>query len=346
LKLLIVANSAEWKSWPQKIETLQKWFAWKVNFDVDLEHTSYSRIPFSEYGPAAFMGVDPVWYDDHVARLATGYDIVLFVVPVNQWYERNKARGWRYDNNFGPIELQIACDEQEHLYQNGQDLGETFYQYARHEILHALYMLTGQEDRTHFYWDQGKLEGALLEIQFPQPHMDEQIALLQRLIDKLMELVGLKRKLIEVIESGPPLNPTPPMPPKKPTVRDFALAIQEYEGYYAPGQHAKHPNGTLSWRNRNPGNIRYAGQKRAIGKDKLNFAIFKSYEDGFATLVEMIVRAVQGKSTVYAPTMSIMDYFKKYAPSADNNNPDAYAKFVADKLKVSPTTKINTLVIS
>ena len=338
LKLLIVANKAQWASWPEKIEALQKWFAWKVNLVVDLEHTSYNTIPFTEYpspnGTNRWLGVDPVWYDDNVSIDALGYDIVLFVVPVRQWAERNRARGWRHDHTLGPIELQIAADEHEHLYERGAvDLGLTFHQYARHEIMHALFMMTGQEDRTHYWWDQGKLENALNEIVFPKPNVAEEITRIQKLLETLTALLARKRKQLEDMLKGP-------------TVKDFALAIQEYEGYYAPGENPRFPNGTLAWRNKNPGNIRYAEQKRAIGKDKLNFAIFQTYEDGFATLVEMITRAVQGKSKVYAPTMTITEYFRKYAPSADHNNPDAYALFVMRKLGVGKEFRIKDLVIN
>lgn len=111
-------------------------------------------------------------------------------------------------------------------------------------------------------------------------------------------------------------------------------AIKEFEGWFPPS--AKHPNGSRSWRNKNPGNLRKANWSLAIGYDKDNFAIFKTKEDGMKTLKGMIKNAAIGKSQVYKPTDSILTFFKKYAPSVDGNHPAKYASYVALKMGVSP----------
>ena len=110
---------------------------------------------------------------------------------------------------------------------------------------------------------------------------------------------------------------------------DLCLAIQTKEGWFT---------GSRSWRNRNPGNLKYIGQKGSVGKDDKGFAIFTTYEEGLAALKNMILRAAQGKSIIYKSNMSLYEFFNLYAPSADDNNPRQYAEQVAYKLNVKPDT--------
>lgn len=127
------------------------------------------------------------------------------------------------------------------------------------------------------------------------------------------------------------------------TVSAFCLAIQEHEGWY--------PN-SRSYRNNNPGNLKYSSVDSLISKhtslpaDPAGFAVFPNYQSGFLCLKEKITNACTGKSTVYFPTDTIEIFFQKYAPSYDNNDPDVYAKFVASALKVDIHFQIKNLIIS
>src|SRR3990167_9772881 len=86
-------------------------------------------------------------------------------------------------------------------------------------------------------------------------------------------LIGLafffKNKRAPVISS--------PVLAASPTLKDFADAIAEFEGYNKPG--------SLARRNRNPGNLKWAGQPGVIGIDKHGHAIFKTHELGRLALV-------------------------------------------------------------
>ena len=62
----------------------------------------------------------------------------------------------------------------------------------------------------------------------------------------------------------------------------LADAIQEHEGWTAP--HQGLPRGSVAYRNNNPGNLKYVGQRSAIGKDERGFAIFPSYDSGRGAL--------------------------------------------------------------
>jgi len=117
---------------------------------------------------------------------------------------------------------------------------------------------------------------------------------------------------------------------------EFAEAIKIHEGWFP---------GSRSFRNKNPGNLKYVGQRKAIGEDQSGFAIFKTYDDGFYALFKMLDNACEGYSEIYKAEMTLLEFFAVYAPRSDNNDPVAYAMFVADRLKVEPNTKLKDLFI-
>ncbi len=59
-------------------------------------------------------------------------------------------------------------------------------------------------------------------------------------------------------------------------INTFCSAIKEHEGYYT---------GSRSFRNKNPGNLRYIQQMGTIGRDANGFAIFQTYQKGWDALV-------------------------------------------------------------
>lgn len=362
LKILLVANNlSSWSSWPEKIKQLKDWFSQKFSLvEIDLVHTKYQDIPFTKYVSAdpnqnnfTMQGVEPSWYDFHITPIAVGggYDIILFVVPESQWkLGDNMARGWRADNDQGVVQTHIMGQENSDmtfgLPNNGIEHITTFYWWARHEINHALYMLADQKDNTHLYGDATPGPKKVLdELVFKEPNTADKISFLKRLIAGLMFAIGLhKEGRFPQYEQDVnfPMK-TPPASPQRPTLDQFCLAIQEHEGWFPAGT-AGYPTGSRSWRNKNPGNIKYVGQARAIGKDTKNFCIFDSYADGFETLKDLIRFAVSGKSKWYKPDMSIRQFFAVYAPSYDNNNPTSYANTVAKKLGVDVDYKIKDIV--
>ncbi len=88
----------------------------------------------------------------------------------------------------------------------------------------------------------------------------------------------------------------------------------------------------------NPGNLRYVGQKYAV--NDRGFCKFDTYQHGYDALKNLLLRACTGKSTYYNPEMTLVDFYKVYAPSNDGNDPVHYAQFVADKLGLPVETKI------
>lgn len=103
----------------------------------------------------------------------------------------------------------------------------------------------------------------------------------------------------------------------------------------------------------NPGDLKFAGQPLAIGKDSRGFAIFATEEDGITTLRNMLTNAVSGRSTRYPQWLTLRQFYAGitvkgvdyggYAPSNDGNQPDHYAQVVADEIGVTPDTQIKDL---
>jgi hypothetical protein len=118
------------------------------------------------------------------------------------------------------------------------------------------------------------------------------------------------------------------------SVSSLASAIAQMEGYNTPG--------TLAQRNNNPGNLRSGpGQVGTSG----GFAVFATPDDGWAALDNQIqVNAGRGLTLneFFAGKPGV---YPGYAPSADANNPAAYAAFVASQTGADPNTPLNSLLI-
>jgi hypothetical protein len=143
-------------------------------------------------------------------------------------------------------------------------------------------------------------------------------------------------------------EPKPETP--KSRIEDWALAIKAHEGWITPeDKNPKYPTGTASYRNNNPGNFRcyqlVMGEFGAIGCIN-NLAVFQTYEQGFNSLKQFLIYACTNELRNYKSTMSLLDFYKKYAPSSDGNNPMNYATDVARRLGVSIDTKIGDLYVA
>jgi len=110
----------------------------------------------------------------------------------------------------------------------------------------------------------------------------------------------------------------------------MAKAIMEFEGYF---------EGSVSYKNKNPGNLKNVGQAGAIGTDNQGHAIFGTFEDGYQALINQIRRMFQGYGTIYQPSMSLYQVFSKYA----EGNSRQYAEFVAARLGVSPENTLEQI---
>jgi len=120
--------------------------------------------------------------------------------------------------------------------------------------------------------------------------------------------------------------------PKYSITAPIATAISVMEGFTTAG--------TLARINHNPGNIRtWAG----AGRDKLNhgYVVFVDDSAGWNALYKLVDDYVDGRYTGgRSPTLTEM--FRTYAPAADANDPDHYARFVAARTGLSLTVSLAT----
>ena len=109
--------------------------------------------------------------------------------------------------------------------------------------------------------------------------------------------------------------------------------------------------------NCNPGNLRYVGQKEAIGKTPNGFCIFPTYAVGYSMLRDLFTRAATGASGNYKADETLYEFYAGipmpnrygrviagYAPASDNNQPNHYAEVVAAHIGVDPNVKISSLL--
>jgi len=145
---------------------------------------------------------------------------------------------------------------------------------------------------------------------------------------------------------------------KEGAIEKMALAIKDFEDWVEPGGHYRDgrlaPHGSLSYRNKNPGNLKFADQIGATGKDQFGHAIFATEEYGWQALLNQLCLAFEGRSKNFKPEMMLYNrdftsysatpnqlpgFFQRYA----EGNSKEYSEFVAEKLDVPVTTRLNDL---
>lgn len=112
----------------------------------------------------------------------------------------------------------------------------------------------------------------------------------------------------------------------------FSQAIATMEGFYVKG--------SIAELNNNPGNLRSWGD-RPINR---GFAQFPDESSGFKALQQQIDK------NIFTRKLSLREFFggklgvyPGYAPKADKNNPDKYAKFVMDFINKKSDLKIKSV---
>lgn len=85
----------------------------------------------------------------------------------------------------------------------------------------------------------------------------------------------------------------------------------------------------------NPGNLRYAGQAEASGKDKHGMAVFPNAPAGWRALHRQITLDRKRGLT-------LREFIAKYAPP-NKNNTSAYLEFVCDAMNCDPDVSMSIL---
>jgi hypothetical protein len=92
-------------------------------------------------------------------------------------------------------------------------------------------------------------------------------------------------------------------------------------------------NAVKSVRNNNPGNLRFANQREAIGKDSSGFAIFPTPEAGLRAMEAQIKLDTQTRG------QSLTQFISKYAPSNENDT-QQYINFVSKETGIQPYEQV------
>ena len=353
LKVLFVFNRNYWSTVLFKLEQIKSFFLPKVELLIDIKHTNFVDIPFETVetlnGTGSQDGTDVAgraetvqdeWLDKNIViPMATGYDIVVFCISQGDKQNHITSSGIRGDRDNGAVECVIfGGDEFWDNYVNGVSLGNNFVVISCHEISHAIYMILALSDNTHKYFYSGYPEKVLEDFVFPLPRIAEK----KRIIEILL---GLYRRLLTLIikQKEMPKEIIEEKVENKNKVDLFCEAIQKYEGYFEPND--EYPKGSRSWRNNSPGNLKYAKQTGSTGRDIGGFAIFKDYQAGWKALRHQIEIVCFGQSRVYSPNATVLQFFQRYAPSLDENNPKSYAEFVAQEVGILVSTKMKDLLL-
>ena len=158
-------------------------------------------------------------------------------------------------------------------------------------------------------------------------------------LKKIAEAVGLIQKQADLITSRPPIKLEPMKKLNLENLEKFAQAIKTHEGWFTSSR---------SFRNSNPGNLRYTEltkQLGATGKDAQNFCIFPSVAIGTEALKNFIKLAAENKLKAYKQC-NVLTFFETYAPSSDNNNYLAYARVVAKAVGVPISARLSDIIYS
>lgn len=131
----------------------------------------------------------------------------------------------------------------------------------------------------------------------------------------------------------------------QPKSLDISKVLEYGNGYLivecVDGDRYKRLGGSLSWRNNNPGNLKYGDFTKshgAVGAGYGGHAVFPNPKEGAKAQIDLLF----SKEKSYYK-LSILEAIKRYAPASDGNSPTRYAKYIAGKLKVSLGTKLQDL---
>lgn len=148
-------------------------------------------------------------------------------------------------------------------------------------------------------------------------------------------------------------------------IEGIAQAIAEKEGFYlseaqASMRRIRYPS--RAQRNANPGNVRTwrdaRGKRYPTDGGYVDFVAWasarypgisdellsqKAIEEGWRVLRVLVGQYIDGRYTEGKPP-SLIEMFRVYAPGADGNDPEVYARFVAGKLGVDAHQPLIALI--
>jgi hypothetical protein len=121
----------------------------------------------------------------------------------------------------------------------------------------------------------------------------------------------------------------------------LAMAMIEHEGWIPPSG-ANFKEGSRSFRNHNPGNLR-SSPFQFTTKD--GFAVFKTDIEGWNAMIwDLKQKATGNTSTGLNGESTLFDLIHVWAPAEDNNNPVSYLNHICGMTGFSKDMKLKELL--
>lgn len=114
-------------------------------------------------------------------------------------------------------------------------------------------------------------------------------------------------------------------------ISELSAGIALAEGFYV--------NGSRASRNHNPGDLTIDTIGKAVGKDGI-FVVYANDVDGWSALHKQVELILTDASHIYNSNMTIQEIANRYTTTDQT----AWALIVANKLGISPDTKVSTLL--
>lgn len=348
-RVALLANNIQWPSLLNKIAQIQAFYAPVCNLVITVEHTSLHPVFNSTYpGLAPIAVVDFDWYDANISGpRAAQYDIIIFAVSPNDHVGTTTYQGHMTQHNMGPWETTVfAGAEDDHVYVNGVDFGNTFVHYACHELSHVFYYMLGKRDDTHVHFPVGQTpyndepQYVIKDFGFTQASsLQIKLAYFKDLLTNALAALGRikKQRLVTIGDNQTPVAPTPvtidPMTP--PMILKWAKAIAVQEGG-KPGLN-------------NPGNLKVAPLTKSWGAtngfqatDGGWIARFATPQAGQTALCNFLLLGAENQLIAFhKPEARTLGGFTKiYA----GNPPPGYIHGITAALGVPETTQISTFL--
>ena len=210
----------------------------------------------------------------------------------------------------------------------GKDENGIYYKPSSWRDNHWVWLLKIKENGNYLIFDS--YDPSIKEYRGDAiPEIAYRYTLNEKEIDYLIQIIqAIKDAIARLFPPKPAPSELPPPFLKQNILNMMCKAIEKHEGWILNPP-------SRSVRNNNPGNLVFVGQPGATKEANGRFAVFKTYNDGLNALKNMILNGAKGKSKVYFPSDNLFDFFNKYAPSNDNNDPVRYAEVVAKAMGVN-----------
>lgn len=341
----IIANNeaSTWSSWPEKIAQVKAFYASVCDLSITLipsnltpQFTPYAGVS----GNGTIYRVDEGWYETNVLPLASGADIIIFVVPPSD-HTVACLMGLCFTQTGQAPQLTVFSDETSHSYVGTADQGETAVNMIEHELSHAFYSMLAKIDNTHLYFYAGNPSGVLADFDFEE----QQLEWYQLLVQKLEQELGLlKSRQVPAIGDTAPQNTveTPPgatqHTPTAPV--SFPAKITQWAAIIAKEEGANPESN-------NPGNLKYSSLTASWGATQGKPAAdggylchFTDENAGLTALCDFLVLGCQDQLLAFHEARTLAEFTKIYA----GNPPQGYIDAIVQAMGGDPNVQISTFL--